>query len=58
MKIALLWLCIIAIFVIGLVTRFSNPDLTETRLFIEFWPRYVVIFILGLLAVWLLRRSE
>ena len=58
MKIALLWLCIIAIFVIGLVTRFSNPDLTETRLFIEFWPRYVVIFILRLLAVWLLRRSE
>lgn len=30
----------------GIVLRFQNPDMTNTRLLIEFWPYYVAILVL------------
>ena len=42
---------------IVIVTRFSNPDMAETRLLIEFWPRWVVVFGLCFLSIWIAKRS-
>lgn len=33
---------------ISLYTTFSNPDMTTTRLLVDFWPRY--LFVCALLA--------
>lgn len=46
----------VAIAIIGLIIiRFSHPEMTETELFIAFWPIYL-IFIGGLaLSYWALR---
>lgn len=30
----------------GLVLRFANPDMTSTRLLLEFWPFYVATLVL------------
>lgn len=52
--------CCIATGVIGAATRLSNPDMSETRLLIEFWPRWLVAIALSVAAVcvarWVDRR--
>jgi len=43
-------LIIVISFGFGVILPFSHPDMTATRLFIEFWPFYLVevlIMILG-----------
>lgn len=37
-----------------LAIRFSNPDMTETRLFIEFWHIWVGWFISLYVALWMI----
>lgn len=35
----------------GIVTRFQNPMLTETQLFLEFWDRWLTIAIASVVGV-------
>jgi hypothetical protein len=35
-----------------LVTRLQNPDMSETRLWIEYWPRYVATIGAAAAAIW------
>jgi hypothetical protein len=32
----------IAIVVINVYLKFTNPDMTETRLFMSYWPFYII----------------
>jgi len=36
----------------GVCIRFMNPDLTETRLFLEFWNTWILLVALIFLGVW------
>ena len=47
------WASVAMVFAIGIATRLANPDMSETRLVLEFWPRWVVAAGLACVAVWL-----
>jgi len=47
----------LASLIVILYVRFSNPDLTETRLFLTFWPLWLIIIIALLLACALWRLA-
>lgn len=49
----LFWLSIIgfiAILVKLIIYQFSNPDMTNTRIFLNMWPWYIPLIIFFLLA--------
>jgi hypothetical protein len=55
MKLRLIfYLCCFVVAVVFLYLSFSNPDMTETRLFITYWQLYVsgigLLFVLFLLS--------
>ena len=52
------WACVVAIFAIGIATRFGNPDMSETRLLVEFWPRWLASVALAFVGVALNRRAR
>jgi hypothetical protein len=53
-----LWAGIVAIVVMTLGTRLWHPDMTETRLFLAFWPRWIVCVVLAVGVMFLLRSAE
>lgn len=42
---------------IVLVTRYRNPDMSETRLFMCFWPFYILVVVLCLVAFWIFEMA-
>lgn len=40
------------------LTRLRNPDMTETRLFLTFWPLYLIIVLVLMAVVWVTQRHE
>lgn len=54
LRIGLAWACVAGILLLGIGTRLQYPDLTETRLFLMFWPRWVLASGLACLAAWCL----
>ena len=49
---AFLKVYLIVFFLLFLTIRFNNPDKTETRLFIEYWPLIVGFFSVGVIITW------
>lgn len=46
-------------FIMLLVTTCANhPDMSETRLLLEFWPMWLLSGLLGIIALWLLRSES
>jgi protein-S-isoprenylcysteine O-methyltransferase Ste14 len=43
--------------VITVVVRFSNPDMTETRLFIAFWPLWIALCVVAIGAALIARHN-
>lgn len=56
MRAALVILLPAAIVLLTVVTRVQHPDLSETRLLLDFWPRWLIALALGGLAVRVTRR--
>lgn len=49
----------IAIFVVGqIATRIVNPDLTETRLFINYWWIWLCAFVVAFIGMSIMAREE
>ena len=43
---------------IGFYIRFTNPDMTETRLFIEYWNIWLICAIVAVLAGYLIQEDK
>jgi len=44
---------LVLILVWGVFLRFTDPELTETQLFIEYWPEWIIMVIATIcLAIW------
>lgn len=55
MKLIGAWACVALLFAIGITTRLQHPDMSETRLMLEFWPRWIVAAWLAFMAVLCMR---
>lgn len=53
----LMWACLAGMFGIGIGLRVTHPDLTETRLFLDYWAVWLLTLALACLAVWFARRA-
>ena len=45
-----MWLLMFVVIVVSVVVRITNPDLTETQFFLEYWWFWIVV---GALLVWM-----
>ncbi len=45
-----MWLFVVAGFIAVGYTRFANPDMTETRLLMTYWPLYTVFMVGGVIV--------
>lgn len=48
---------IIVAAILGIVIRFNNPDMTEMRLWITFWPVYLVLLLMLGGGAWLIKED-
>ena len=49
-------ICLLGAIVIMMTIRLTHPDMSETRLFLEFWPAWLVVVVLACLWSMLARR--
>lgn len=50
-------LFICAAFIIIITVRMNNPDATETRLFLDHWPKFFAAIALGILGAMLTKED-
>ena len=44
--------------IISVYFRFSNPDMTETRLLLAYWPQMIIILPIVILGIFLVFLDE
>ena len=54
----LAWAFLVAAVAVTLGLRFRHPDLSETRLFLAFWPIWLGVFAYVGCAAWLFRKAS
>jgi len=52
LKQSIMWFVVILIFLIIIYTRFTNIDMSEMRILITFWKRWLCVLGLGIFMLW------